>query len=73
MTKIILVILILIIGVIAYTGINVTSEYDDISKVRDTVFENVIDPLAKKVLTYASESNLDEIFDSAVTNYGDKK
>ncbi len=73
MTKIILVILILIIGVIAYTGINVTSEYDDISKVRDTVFENVIDPLAKKVLTYASESNLDEIFNSAVTNYEDKK
>ena len=73
MLKIVIFLIVIVIGYIAYTGISVDSEYDDISKVRDTVFENVIDPLAKKVLTYASESNLDEIFDSAVTNYGDKK
>ncbi len=73
MLKIVIFLIVIVIGYIAYTGISVDSEYDDISKVRDTVFENVIDPLTKKVLTYASESNLDEIFDSTVTNYGDKK
>ncbi len=51
------------ISFIAYTGINVTSEYDDISKVRDAVFENVIDPLAKIILKQASDFNLDEIID----------
>ncbi len=73
MLKLVIFLIVIVIGYIAYTGISVDSEYDDISKVRDTVFENVIDPLTKKVLTYASESNLDEIFDSTVTNYGDKK
>ncbi len=72
MLKIIFLVIIVIVT-IAYTGIDVTSEYDDISKVRNAVFENLIDPLTKKALTYASESNLDEIFDSAVTNYEDKK
>jgi uncharacterized protein YabE (DUF348 family) len=73
MLKLVIFLIVIVIGYIAYTGISVTSEYDDISKVRDTMFENVIDPLTKKVLTYASESDLDKIFDSAVTNYEDKK
>ena len=71
MLKIIFLIVI-VISFIAYTGINVTSEYDDISKVRDAVFENIIDPLVKKVLKQASESNLDLIIDSTITKYGDK-
>ncbi|MBC8502046.1 MAG: hypothetical protein H8D35_02835 [Nitrosopumilus sp.] len=73
MLKIVIFLIVIVIGYIAYTGISVDSEYDDISKVRDTMFENVIDPLTKKALTYASESDLDEIFDSAVTNYEDQK
>jgi len=71
MFKIIFLVL-LVIGFIAYTGIDVTSEYDNISKVRDQALENVFDPLAKKVLKQASESNLDEILDSTITKYGDK-
>ncbi len=73
MLKIVIFLMVIVIGYIAYTGISVTSEYDDISKVRDIIFENVIDPLTKKILTYASESNLDEIFDSTVTKYEDKR
>ena len=72
MTKIIFLIAILVIGGVAYTGIDVTSEYDDISKIRNQIFENVIDPLAKKVLKYSSESNLDEIIDSTISKYGEK-
>ena len=71
MFKIVFLIVIVVIGYIAYTGIDVTSEYDDISKIRNQVFENVIDPLAKKVLKHASESNLDELIDSTITKYGD--
>lgn len=71
MLKLAFLIVIVVIGYIAYSGINVTSEYEDISKIRNQVFENVIDPLAKKVLKHSSESNLDEIIDSTITKYGD--
>ena len=71
MLKLAFLIVVAVIGYIAYTGIDVTSEYDDISKIRNQVFENVIDPLAKKVLEHSSESNLDEIIDSTITKYGD--
>ena len=53
-------------------GIDVTSEYDDLSKVRNTIFENVLDPLAKKVLKSASELDFDVIVDSAISKYGEK-
>ena len=68
MLKIVFLILI-VIGFIAYTGIDVTSEYDSISKVRTQVFDDIIDPLTKKVLKYASESNFDEIIDTTITKY----
>ena len=71
MLKIIFLIVI-VIGFIAYTGIDVTSEYEIISKVRIQIFENIIDPLVKKVLKQASEVNLDLIIDSTITKYGDK-
>ena len=71
MFKLVFFIVIIVIGYIAYTGIDVTSEYDDISKIRNQVFDNVVDPLAKKVLKHASESNLDELIDSTITKYGD--
>jgi len=68
MFKMVFLILI-VIGFIAYTGIDVTSEYDTISKVRTQVFDDIIDPLTKKVLKYASESNFDEIIDTTITKY----
>ena len=71
MFKIIFFVL-LIIGFIAYTGIDVTSEYDAISMIRDQALGNVFDPLAKKILKQASESNLDEIINNTFTKYGDK-
>ncbi len=73
MAKIIFFILILVVGVIAYTGIDVTSEYDDISKIRNQAFDSFIDPITKKILTYASESDLDEIIDSKIKQYEDQK
>jgi len=68
MFKLIFLVLV-VIGFIAYTGIDVTSEYDSISKVRTQVFDDIIDPLTKKVLKYASESNFDEIIDTTITKY----
>jgi len=60
---------VLVIAYIAYTGIDVTTEYDDISKVRNQALDNVFDPLAKKMLKQASESNLDEIIESSIEKY----
>ncbi len=71
MFKIIFLILVIVIGYIAYTGIDVTSEYEIISKVRIQIFENIIDPLVKKVLKQASESDLNVMIDSTITKYGD--
>ncbi len=71
MLKIIFLIVI-VIGFIAYTGIDVTSEYEIISEIRIQIFENIIDPLVKKVLKQASEVNLELIIDSTITKYGDK-
>ena len=58
-----------IISYVAYTGIDVTKEYDSITEIRDIALDNVIDPLAKKVLQQASESNLDKIVEKTI---GDK-
>ena len=71
MLKIIFLIVV-VIGFIAYTGIDVTSEYEIISKIRIQIFENIIDPLVKKALKQASEVNLELIIDSTITKYGDK-
>ena len=69
--KTIFFILILIVGIVAYTGIDVTSTYDDASQIRNQVLDDMIDPLAKKILTYASESNLDEIVGSTIAKHED--
>ena len=58
-------------GIVAYTGIDVTSKYDDASQTRNQVLDDMIDPLAKKILTYASESNLDEIVGSTIAKHED--
>ena len=58
------------IGYIAYTGVDVTEEYDSASKVRNIILDDVFDPFAKKVLKQASESELDKIVESTIEKYG---
>ena len=60
---------IIVIGIIAYTGIDVSSEYDWISDKRDMIFENVFDPLVKKLLQHTSELHFDEIIDATLQRY----
>ena len=69
MFKYVFLIAVLVIGYIAYTGIDVTTEYDAISKVRNQALDNVFDPLAKKMLKQTSEFNLDEIIESSIEKY----
>ena len=70
MFKYVILIVVLVIGYIAYTGIDVTEEYDSISEIRNTVLDDVFDPLAKKVLKQASESELNQIVESSIEKYG---
>ena len=65
----ILFFIVLVFGIIAYTGIDVSSEYDLIADGRDVILEKTLDPLAKKVLEHASNSNLDEIVESSIERY----
>ena len=71
MLKIAIFLSIVIVGFIAYTGIDVTKEYDAVSNIRDDAFNKVVDPLSKKLLTEAANSNLDKIVDDAVSNLRD--
>ncbi len=68
MLKLALFLSIGIIGFIAYTGIDISNEYEAISEIRNDAFNDVIDPLSKKILTEAANSNLDEILNKAVDN-----
>jgi len=68
MLKIAIFLSIVIVGFIAYTGIDVTKEYDAVSNIRDDTFNKVVDPLSKKLLTEATNSNLNKIVDDAVSN-----
>ena len=43
-----ILIAIIVIGYIAYTGVDVTEEYDSASKVRNIILDDVFDPFAKK-------------------------
>ncbi len=61
--------IVLVFGIIAYTGIDVSSEYDLIADGRDVIIEKTLDPLTKKVLEYAANSNLDEIVESSIERY----
>jgi len=70
LSKFIFLILI-VIGFVVFTGIDVTSEYEVISDARSQVLDKVIDPLTKKALKHASESNLDEIVEETFAKYGD--
>jgi len=70
MYKFIFLILI-VIGFVAFTGIDVTSEYEAISNLRTQFFDELVDPLTKKALKHASESNLNEVVEEAFAKYGD--
>jgi len=73
MAKLIFIAIISIVIFIAYTGIDVISEYDAVSKLRNQAFDSVIDPITKKILIYASESNLDEIINTTINKYENEK
>ena len=74
MFKYVVLIVVLVIGYIAYTGVAVTEEYDSISEIRNTVLDGIFDPLAKNVLAKVSESNLDEAIANTVEDhYGEMK
>ena len=65
MLKLVLFLGILFVGFIAYTGIDISKEYEAVSHIRDDAL-NIVDPLSKKVLTEAANSNFDEFVNSAV-------
>ena len=69
MLKVVIVILVLVVGFIAYTGVDVTEEYNSVSELRNDAYNGVIDPLAKKILKQVSEVRLDEKIDSAFAEY----
>jgi len=70
MLKYAVLIAVIVIGYVAYTGEDVTEEYDSISNVRNVALDEVFDPLVKKVLKQASESELDKIVESSIKKYG---
>ena len=70
MLKLVLFLGIVFIGFVAYTGIDVTQEYQAVSEIRDDAL-NIVDPLTKTVLSGAANSNLDEIVNGAVNKLKD--
>ncbi len=73
MLKYAILIAVVVIGYIAYTGTDVTEEYDAITEIRDIAFSDVVDPLTKDILKQASESNLDEIIENSIEKYSGNK
>ena len=62
-----------VIGYIAYSGADVSEEYDAISEIRNIALDDVVDPLAKDLLKQASESNLDQIIENSIAEYSGEK
>ncbi len=73
MLKYAFLIALVVIGYIAYTGTDVTEEYDAISEIRNKAFDDVVDPLAKYILKQTSESNIEEILENSIEKYGGEK
>ena len=69
MLKLVLFLGIIFVGFIAYTGIDITKEYEAISEIRNNALNKVVDPLSKTVLKETAESNLDEIVNDAVNKF----
>jgi len=62
-----------VIGYIAYTGTDVTEEYDAITEIKDIAFGHVVDPLTKDILKQASESDLEEVLENYIEKYSGEK
>ena len=73
MLKYAFLIALVVIGYIAYTGTDVTEEYDAITEIRNTVFDDVVDPLTKDILKQASESDLEEVLENYIEKYSGEK
>jgi len=73
MFKLVFLLVVAVVSYVAYTGIDVTEEYDELADLRESAYDGIIDPLAKKVLKQASESNLDEIIVVAVEKFSGEK
>jgi len=69
MFKVVILVVVLVVGFIAYTGVDVSEEYSSVSQLRNDAYNDVVDPLAKKVLKQVSEVRLDEKIDSAFAEY----
>ncbi len=73
MLKYAFLIALVVIGYIAFTGTDVTEEYDAITEIRDIAFGHVVDPLTKDILKQASESNIEEIIENSIEEYSGEK
>jgi len=69
MLKVVFLVVVLVIGFIAYTGADVSDEYNAVSELRNDAYNDIVDPLAKKVLSEVSQIKLDEKIDSAFEQY----
>ena len=69
MFKVVILVAVLVIGFIAYTGVDVSDEYNAVSELRNNAYNDIVDPLAKKVLKQVSEVKLDEKIDSVFAEY----
>ena len=63
----------LVLGYVAFTGTDVTDEYDALSSARDQVLDKGLDPLAKKALIQVSESQLDVLLEETLKKFGDSQ
>ena len=71
MLKLVLFLGIVFIGFVAYTGIDISKEYEAVSHVRNDALNKVVDPISKKVLTETANSNFDEFVNNAVNKLKD--
>ena len=69
MYKFVILLVIGVIGYIAYTGANVSDEYDSFAEIRNQALTYIFDPLVKSALEKTSESNLDQVIDDAINEY----
>jgi len=73
MMKLALFLGVILFAFVAYTGIDITKEFEAISDIRNNVLTDVIDPLSKKVLAEAANSNLDDYINNAVNTIQTKE
>jgi len=71
MLKLAIFLSIVLVGFVAYSGIDISNEYEAVSNIRDDAFNKVVDPLSKKILTEAANSDLNKVVNDAVNNLRD--